>query len=172
MTEQLFAIDVTLAKPVTEAQAARAALLTDFEVYLVKQRGLSARSIYHALRFANRFLDHRFGACMIDMTRLRTADIVNFLQQVVTGTRPYRDKTVTSHLRTFFQYLFARGATATTLHRAFPRLPSAGMRGCRVICLPMGWKPFLPPCAAMPGMARATTQCCCSWRGLDCVQWK
>jgi hypothetical protein len=45
----------------TEAGTARAVLLANFDDYLVKQRGLSARTIYHTLRFANRFLDHRFG---------------------------------------------------------------------------------------------------------------
>jgi len=66
-------IDTGVAQPVplTEAQIARAALLADYEAYLVKQRGLSPRTIYHVLRFADRFLDHRFGTAMIDLTRLR-----------------------------------------------------------------------------------------------------
>src|SRR6185295_5153708 len=99
----------------TEAQIARAALLADFEVYLVKQRGLSPRTIPHALGFAGRFLDHRFGAQVIDLTRLRAADTTSFVQHVLVGRRPYRDKTLVTHLRTFCQYLFARGATATNL---------------------------------------------------------
>jgi integrase/recombinase XerD len=116
-------IDIAVAQPVplTEAQIARAALLTDYEAYLVKQRGLSSRSIYHVLRFANRFLDHRFGTGMIDLTRLRAADTISFVQHVLAGRRPYRDKTVTTHLRTFFQYLFACGATATNLALSIPK---------------------------------------------------
>jgi len=68
-------IDIGVAKPVplTDEQIARAALLADYEAYLVKQRGLSTRSIYHVLRFADRFLDHRFGNAMIDLARLRLA---------------------------------------------------------------------------------------------------
>lgn len=119
--EHLIDIGVAQPAPLTEAQIARAALLTDYEAYLVKQRGLSPRSIYHVLRFADRFLDHRFGTGLIDLTRLRAADTISFIQHVLAGRHPYRDKTVTSHLRTFFQYLFARGATATNLALSVPK---------------------------------------------------
>lgn len=116
-------IDISVAKPVslTETQVVRAALLADFEAYLVKQRGLSARTIYHALRFANRFLDHRFGAAMIDLAGLRAPDAIGFVQYLLTGKQPYRDKTITTHLRTFFQYLFGRGITATNLALSVPK---------------------------------------------------
>ncbi len=118
-----YLIDIGVAQPVplTAAQIARAALLTDYEAYLVKQRGLSPRTIYHVLRFADRFLDHRFGTGIIDLSRLRAADTTSFVQHVLARRTPYRDKTVTTHLRTFFQYLFARGATATNLALSVPK---------------------------------------------------
>jgi integrase/recombinase XerD len=71
--EHLIAIGVAQPVPMTEALVARTALLADFETYLVKQRGLSQRTIYHVLRFADRFLDHRFGTGMIDLMRLRAS---------------------------------------------------------------------------------------------------
>jgi integrase len=116
-------IDIGVAKPVplTDEQIARAALLADYEAYLVKQRGLSTRSIYHVLRFADRFLDHRFGNAMIDLARLRPADTIGFVQHLLVGKHPYRDKTATTHLRTFCQYLFGRGATATNLALSIPK---------------------------------------------------
>lgn len=119
--EHLIDIGVAPPVPVTEAQAARATLLADFESYLVKQRGLSPRTIPHALGFANRFLDHRFGKGMIDLACLRAADITSFMQHVLTRRTPYRDKTMTTHLRTFFQYLFARGVTTTNLALSIPK---------------------------------------------------
>jgi integrase/recombinase XerD len=119
--DHLIEIGVAQPVPLTETQATRAALLADFEEYLIKQRGLSQRTIYHTLRFANRFLDHRFGDKMIDPACLRAADTTSFVQHVLARRTPYRDKTVTTHLRTFFQYLFARGATATNLALSIPK---------------------------------------------------
>ena len=42
------------------------------------------------------------------------------MQHVLTGA-PYRDKTVATHVRTFFQYLFGCGATATNLALSVPK---------------------------------------------------
>lgn len=114
-------IDIGVAHPAppTEAQIARAALLANFETYLVKQRGLSQRTIYHTLRFAHRFLDHRFGDTMIDPRCLRPADAIGFVEHVLAGAR--RDKTVATHVRIFLQYLFGSGATATNLALSLPR---------------------------------------------------
>lgn len=114
-------IDIGVAQPVplTEAQVARAALLADFETYLVKQRGLSQRTIYHTLRFAHRFLDHRFGETVIDPGRLRPADAIGFIEHVLAGAR--RDKTIATHVRIFLQYLFGCGATATNLALSVPK---------------------------------------------------
>lgn len=117
--KHLIDIGVAHPAPLTEAQIARAALLANFETYLVKQRGLSQRTIYHTLRFAHRFLDHRFGSTMIDPRCLRPADAIEFIEHVLAGAR--RDKTVATHVRIFFQYLFGSGATATNLALSLPR---------------------------------------------------
>lgn len=114
-------IDIGVAQPVplTEAQIARARLLADFETYLVKQRGLSPRTIPHTAGFARRFLDFRFGEAMIDPGRLRPADAVGFIEHVLAGAR--RNKTVATHVRIFLQYLFGCSATATNLALSVPR---------------------------------------------------
>ncbi len=124
-------VDIGVAQPVpqTEVEIARLALLADFETYLVKQRGLSPRSIPHTIGFARRFLDHRFGKALPDLGRLCPADVIGFMEHVLASAR--RDKTVATHVRIFLQYLFGRGATATNLalsipktaKRSAPRLP-------------------------------------------------
>lgn len=115
-------IDIGVAQPVpfTEAEIARAALLTDFETYLVKQRGLSPRSIPHTVGFARRFLDYRFGKTMPDTACLRPADAIGFMEHVLISAR--RDKTVATHVRIFLQYLFGCGATATNLALSVPKV--------------------------------------------------
>lgn len=119
--EHLINIGIVPPVPLTDAQAARAELLADYEIYLVKQRGLRLRTIYHALRFANRFLDYCFGDAMIVMQHLNTSYVIGFIQFLLTaGSRPHRDKTVTTHLRTFLQYLFGKGATTNNLALSIP----------------------------------------------------
>ena len=54
--------------------------------------------------------------------RIAAADVVAFIQHLVTRKRPFRDKTPATHLRTFFQYLFGRGITATNLVLCVPRV--------------------------------------------------
>ncbi len=97
--QHLLDIGVTQPVPLTEAQQARATLLADFETYLVKHRGLSPRTIYHTLRFANRFLDHRFGDATIDPGRLRPADVIGFIEHVLAGRASRQnDSDACSHL--------------------------------------------------------------------------
>lgn len=114
-------VDIGVAQPVplTDAQAARAELLANFETYLVKQRGLSPRSVPHTVGFARRFLDYRFGEAMPDVGRLRPADAIGFMEHVLRSAR--RDKTVATHVRIFLQYLFGCGATATNLALSVPK---------------------------------------------------
>ncbi|MGK2952402.1 MAG: tyrosine-type recombinase/integrase [Thiobacillus sp.] len=104
----------------TARQIARQKLRTDYEEYLVRQRGLSQRTIFHAWRFADRFLDHRFGDGEVDLARIKPGDVVAFLQHLLGRKAPYRDKTPATHLRTFFQYLFQRGITGTNLALCVP----------------------------------------------------
>lgn len=114
-------IDIGVAQPVplTEAQAARAELLANFETYLVKQRGLSPRTVPHTVGFARRFLDYRFGEATPDVGSLRPADAIGFMEHVLTSAR--RDKTVATHIRIFLQYLFGCGVTATNLALSVPK---------------------------------------------------
>jgi integrase/recombinase XerD len=105
----------------TQAQIARRELLAEFETYLIKQRGLSPRTIYTTLRFADRFLDHRFGTAKIDLAAIDATDVIAFVQRLLLRKYPYRDKTSVTHLRIFFQYLFGRGVTATNLALSIPK---------------------------------------------------
>ena len=50
--QHLIDIGVREPAPLAEAQIARVEILSDYETYLVKQRGLSSRTIYHTLRCA------------------------------------------------------------------------------------------------------------------------
>lgn len=120
LVEHLIAIGVATRLPLSAAQAERKELLGNLELYLLRQRGLSPRSTKHVLGFAARFLAHRFGESMLDLSALSARDVVAFMEHVLARKTPYRDKTLSTHLRSFFQYLFAQGLTTTNLALCVP----------------------------------------------------
>lgn len=120
--EHMIEIGVATRPPLTPSQAERRELVRDLETYLLRQRGLSPRSVKHVLGFAARFLAYRFGDGMLDLAALSARDVVAFMEHVIARKTPYRDKTLSSHLRCFFQYLFAQGLTTTNLSLCVPRV--------------------------------------------------
>ncbi len=106
--------------PPTDKEIARAELRRDYESYLRRQRGLSERTIFHSWRFADRFLEFRFGKEVGDLSQIRLPDSANFLQHLMARKSPLRDKTSSSHLRNFFRYLFQAGKTTANLALGIP----------------------------------------------------
>lgn len=105
---------------------ARAELRRDYETYLRRQRGLSERTIFHCWRFADRFLDFRFGEVMGDLGAITADDIARFMLHLTTRRRmPFRDKTPPTHLRNFFRYLFKAGKTPVNLAGGVPNIRRA-----------------------------------------------
>jgi integrase/recombinase XerD len=100
----------------------RGRLRRDYEEYLRCQRGLSERTIRDCWLLAARFLRFRFGDEMGDLSRITLGDIVEFLQQLVSRGKPYRDKTPSTHLRNFFRFLFRSGKTAANLSLCIPSI--------------------------------------------------
>jgi integrase/recombinase XerD len=107
-------------QPPTAKDRARTALRREYERYLRQQRGLSERTIFHAWRVAERFLVFRFGEEIGDLAQLSSTDITAFLQHLTRRTPPLRDKTLASHFRNFFRYLFQVSTIATNLAAGIP----------------------------------------------------
>lgn len=118
--EHLVEIGVATAPPPTAKQIARQTLRRDYEDYLRRQRGLSEQTIYHCWRFADRFLDHRFGEQDDSLALIMPGDVVAFLQHVTTRKPPFKDKTPPTHLRNFLRYLFKCGLTSANLALCVP----------------------------------------------------
>lgn len=109
--------------PPTAKDVVRAEMRGDYENYLRRQRGLSERTIFHCWRFADRFLDFRFGDEVGDLSTITPDDIVRFLQHLTTRRRsPLRDRTPPTHLRNFFRYLFKTGMTPVNLAAGVPNI--------------------------------------------------
>jgi site-specific recombinase XerD len=99
----------------------RACLKRDYKTYLRVQRGLSDDTIYHCLRFYDRFLDAKFGAGFGDLNTIKPDDITGFIIRLRQEQNAPRDKTGPSHLRNLFQFLFWSGKTDRNLSKAVPR---------------------------------------------------
>ncbi len=106
----------------SEAELARNALRGEFEVYLRTQRGMSEHTIRHASYMARRFLAFRFGNTQDRPGEIAVKDISDFLAEILDRTSPFRDKTVSTHLRSFFGFLFQTGRTRTNLSKVVPRV--------------------------------------------------
>jgi site-specific recombinase XerD len=104
----------------TPKEIARADLRREYEEYLRRQRGLSERTIPHCWRLADRFLEFRFGDAVGNLAEITLTDIAGFLQHVQAQPRPNRSKSLSTHLRTFFRYLFQAGKIATNLAAGIP----------------------------------------------------
>jgi integrase/recombinase XerD len=106
--------------PPTAKELAREELRRDYSLYLRRQRGFSERTASRSWRLAAKFLDFNFGDDMEDVSTITSADVVRFLQQLATRMPPVRDKTLSSTLRSFFQYLFQTGKIANNLASTIP----------------------------------------------------
>jgi len=99
----------------------RAVLKREYETYLRVQRGLTEDTIYHCLRFYDRFLTARFGTGLGDLNTIKPGDITGFILRLREAQNAPRDKTGPSHLRNLFQFLFWSGKTERNLSNAVPK---------------------------------------------------
>jgi len=90
-------------------------LRRDYESYLRSRRGLSEKTILRNWQIAERFLRFRFGAESADLSQITVTDVAGFLEHLTARKPPLRDKTLSSHLRNFFRYLFQAGKTSGNL---------------------------------------------------------
>ena len=113
-------------------EAARLEMRVAYEDYLRRQRGLSESTITDSWRFAEQILDFRFPDGADDLGNLSAGDIARFLQARVIQRAP-RDKTVPSHLRNFFRYLFKTGRRSPIWRTPCRVWRSGSARICRGI---------------------------------------
>jgi hypothetical protein len=111
-------------------------LRTEYETYLREQRGLTEATIYHCVRFLDRFMTFRFGKKFGNLHDITPADILKFLCDVMGRKISYRDKTPPTHLRSLFRFLFWSGKTKRDLASSLPRVATG-----RASQLPRSLKP-------------------------------
>jgi integrase/recombinase XerD len=112
----------TRSLPPAPNDTTRGRLRQEYEDYLRNQRGLSESTIFHCWRFADRFLRFRFGNKDDDLSRLTPLDIAKFMLQSTSRHQPFQDKTLPTHMRNFFRFLFRSGKTNINLAPSVPRI--------------------------------------------------
>jgi len=112
----------SLPEPPVREPSPRENLRVEYGSYLRRQRGMSESTIEHCLFFFERFLTFRFGSGLGDIKALTPDDLTDFLRGMMSGPRPHRGKTLPSHLRNLFHFLFWSGKTTRNLAASIPRV--------------------------------------------------
>lgn len=99
------------------------AVLTAFDEHLDRTRGVCPEVRHNYARFVRAFLESLFGDGEVDLGRVCTRDVVDF---VVASTHRYRPATVqlvATSLRSFFRFARASGLRTDQLEHAVPTVP-------------------------------------------------
>lgn len=94
-----------VAAPVNHvAKTAIDKLQDDFSLYLRQERVLAPTTATNYLFFTKKFLAHRFGTGLLDLSVLMAADVIDFVQRHALLFSRKRAKVMTSALRSFLRY--------------------------------------------------------------------
>jgi hypothetical protein len=114
---------VSLPVPPAKRLTAMERLRAEYKHYLHVQRGLSESTVEHCLNFFDRFMAFRFGSALGDLNAITPDDIFSFFRSLTNRqARPFRGKSVPSHLRNLFKFLFWSGKTRCNLASSIPRI--------------------------------------------------
>ncbi len=91
-----------------------------YEQHLREARALAEATILNYVPFVQRFLEGRFGAGRVTLSRLCARDVVGFVQRQAPQLHLKRAKLMTSALRSFLNYARLRGEVVLDLAAAVP----------------------------------------------------
>jgi site-specific recombinase XerD len=102
---------------------------SDFQHYLLHQRGLAPTTVRDYLDTVRRFLSARFGAHPLRLEALSPQHITDFMVQQTRRYSPARAKLLATALRSFCRFLLQCGAIANDLAQAVPTVPNWRLSG-------------------------------------------
>jgi len=95
-------------------------IVSGFERYLMKERGLSRATLLNYLPYAERFLCERFGDGAAELEELGPSDISAFILRYAKTQSPGRAKLMVTALRSLFRFLRMSGRIETDLAACVP----------------------------------------------------
>ena len=96
-------------------------LLDEYACYLRQERALSPRTLIYYLDFARGFLGRTFGEGKLEMSALRAADVIKFVQRQVAHRSRGSARKLTTGLRSFPVLRAIAATSRLTLLPEFPR---------------------------------------------------
>ncbi len=114
------------ARPQKVDKSKRAVLMREYEAYLREQRGLSEATIYGCVRYAHGFLTFKYGPRLGDLKGLKAQDITDYMMRRRKNARIAKDKSIASHLRSFFRFLYWAKHTDKNLAEQVPSQRTIG----------------------------------------------
>jgi site-specific recombinase XerD len=133
-------------EPVMPAPTPIEKVVEDYHGYLLKARSLSWRTRMTYLPLARRFLLSKFGSGDVDLSKLRAADIINYVQQCAKGLSRTRAGLTRSTVRSFLQFARYRGDLVLDLAAHVPSVA--------------GWSLSTLPKSLSPGQVEQALACC------------
>ena len=111
------------AKELTRVQR----IVNEYCQHLRNGQGLTRLTCVQYAPFVEQFLIDRFGTDPIDLSILRAADVISFIQQRASRLSQARARCATIALRSFMRYLRYKGETTLDLAAAVPAVPNWSM---------------------------------------------
>jgi len=102
-------------------------LLDEYAFYLRQERALAPATVVNYLPIVRGFLMQRFGKGHPQLSVIRAADVVRYVQHQVARLSPHTAKYVTKALRSFLQYARYRGDITLDLAAAVPTVANWSM---------------------------------------------
>jgi integrase/recombinase XerD len=100
----------------------REKIKTEYATYLSRQLGLTDNAIHRYCTFVDRFLDFKFADAPDDFTKVTAHDIADFLHHLSGRSKPFRDKTLASTMRSLFRFLFQTEKIENNLALGIPSI--------------------------------------------------
>ncbi len=111
-----------IAEPAIPAPTPTEKIVADYDSYLLKERSLSWRTRMTYIPLARQFLLSIFGPVDVHLSKLRAADIINYVQQSAKGLSRTRAGLMRSTVRSFLQFARYRGDLTLDLAAHVPSI--------------------------------------------------
>ena len=104
-------------------------VIADYSQYLIRERGLSKRTVHDYVSMVRTFLLGRFGTRPVHLEKLQALDSNRFILHYARTRSSGRTQKIASLLRSFLRFLYQRGAITKDLSLSIPSIANWRLSG-------------------------------------------